>query len=69
MEQNDTRIYTALINDEGQYSIWLRDKPIPNGWRDAQKTGLKQEVLDFIEAAWTDIRPVSVRKQLAQDAD
>jgi MbtH protein len=60
----DTRTYKAVVNDEEQYSIWLADRELPLGWRDAGKTGTKDECLDYIEQVWTDMRPLSVRRQM-----
>jgi MbtH protein len=60
-EREDTTIYAAVVNDEGQYSIWPADRELPLGWRDAGKTGLKPEVLAWIEEVWTDMRPRSLR--------
>jgi MbtH protein len=64
----DTRTYLAVVNDEDQYSIWLADRPLPLGWRAAGKTGTKQECLDHISAVWTDMRPLSLRKEMDRAA-
>lgn len=61
MTEIDSGMYKAVINDEGQYSIWPFDWPNPTGWRDAGKTGRKQDVLSYIETVWTDQRPLVVR--------
>ncbi len=58
----DRRTYVVVVNGEEQYSIWLADQPIPNGWTDAGKRGAKAECLDHIEKVWTDMRPKSVRR-------
>jgi MbtH protein len=63
---DDTRTYTVLVNDEEQYSLWLADLQIPAGWRAAGKTGTKQECLDYVRAVWTDMRPLSLRRAMAQ---
>jgi MbtH protein len=60
----DTRIYRVVVNDEDQYSIWLDHKPIPDGWREAGKTGPKADCLAFIESVWTDMRPRSLRDRM-----
>lgn len=65
-ESQDTRIYKAVMNHEEQYSIWFADRPIPRGWREAGKTGTKKECLDYIEQVWTDMRPLSLRKRMAE---
>jgi MbtH protein len=61
---DDTTIYTVVMNSEEQYSVWPAWKPIPAGWRAAGKTGEKQECLDWIKEVWTDMRPLSVRRAL-----
>jgi MbtH protein len=63
---DDARTYTVLVNDEEQYSLWLADLQIPAGWRAAGKTGTKQECLDYVRAVWTDMRPLSLRRAMAQ---
>ena len=64
-EQNDTAIYTVVKNAEEQYSIWLADQPLPNGWTEAGKKGPKSECLAHINEVWTDMRPLSLRRQMA----
>jgi MbtH protein len=53
--------HKVVVNDEGQYSIWPRDRENPLGWSDAGKSGTKAECLAHIEVAWTDMRPLSLR--------
>lgn len=67
-EEEDTTIYRVVVNHEEQYSIWPDYKELPNGWRMVGKTGLKKECLDYIEEVWTDMRPLSLRKQMEQAA-
>jgi len=65
-EEEDSRTYTVVINDEEQYSIWLADREIPSGWRTVGKTGPKAECLKHIGEVWTDMRPLSLRKWMAE---
>jgi MbtH protein len=67
-EQEDTTIYKVVINHEEQYSIWPADRENPLGWNDAGKSGMKQECLEWIHEVWTDMRPLSLRKQMEEDA-
>jgi MbtH protein len=67
-EREDTTIYQAVVNHEEQYSIWPADRELPLGWRAAGKTGLKPEVLAWIEEVWTDMRPLSLRKKMEEQA-
>ncbi len=55
--------YKVVVNDEGQYSIWAADRPNPDGWRDAPKSGSKSECLAYIKDVWTDMRPLSLRNK------
>lgn len=65
----DKTIYTVVINHEEQYSIWPSDRALPLGWRDGGKTGLKAECLAYIKEVWTDMRPLSLRKQMDKAGD
>jgi MbtH protein len=60
-EQDNEIGYKVVLNHEDQYSIWPADRETPPGWRDAGKTGSKQECLDYIEQVWTDMTPRSLR--------
>jgi len=67
-EEEDQRVYKVVVNDEEQYSIWFADRPSPLGWREVGKEGPKGECLAYIKEVWTDMRPLSLRKQMAQRA-
>ncbi len=67
-EQEDITIYKVVVNDEEQYSIWPVDRENPLGWRDAGKSGSKSECLAYIKEVWTDMRPLSLRKQMEEAA-
>lgn len=67
-ESDEKLSYRVVLNDEEQYSIWPGERTPPPGWRDAGKSGLKQECLDFIAATWTDMRPLSLRKKMEESA-
>jgi MbtH protein len=63
-EQEDTRTYKVVLNHEEQYSIWFANRDNPLGWRDAGKSGSKQECLAYIKEVWTDMRPLSLRRKM-----
>lgn len=67
-EREDTTIYTVVVNHEEQYSIWPADRENPRGWTSVGKTGPKAECLAYIKEVWTDMRPLSLRKQMAEQA-
>lgn len=62
-DREDT-VFKVVVNHEEQYSIWPDYKPIPKGWREVGKNGLKQECLEYIEQVWTDMRPLSLRRHM-----
>jgi MbtH protein len=67
-EREDRTIYKVVVNHEEQYSIWPAHRENPLGWRDAGKTGPKGDCLSHIKEAWTDMRPLSLRKKMEQAA-
>ena len=67
-DDEDTQTYRVVVNHEEQYSIWHDSKNNPAGWRDAGKAGSKTECLEYISEVWTDMRPLSLRQQMAAAA-
>jgi len=67
-EKEDNTIYKVVVNHEEQYSIWPTDRENPLGWNDVGKSGLKAECLAYIGEVWTDMRPLSLRKQMEAQA-
>lgn len=65
-ETEDTTTYKVIVNHEEQYAIWPEFKEIPAGWRYGDKTGAKADCLAYIKEVWVDLRPLSVRQQMAQ---
>ena len=63
-DSEDTAIYKVVVNHEEQYSIWPAGRNNPLGWADAGKSGSKAECLAYIQTVWTDLRPLSLRKQM-----
>lgn len=64
--EEDKTIYKVVMNHEEQYSIWPVERENPLGWQDVGKSGLKAECLAYIKEVWTDMRPLSLRKQMAE---
>lgn len=67
-DREDTTIYAVVVNHEEQYSIWPTGREIPLGWKEAGKQGSKAECLAHIEQVWTDMRPLSLRRKMEEDA-
>ena len=68
MADDDTTTYQVLRNDEEQYSLWPQSLEIPSGWTAVGKQGTKAECMSYVDEVWTDMRPRSLREQMAADA-
>jgi MbtH protein len=67
-QQQELFTYKVVLNHEEQYSIWPAERENPAGWRDAGKSGSKEECLAYIKEVWTDMRPFSLRKQMEAES-
>lgn len=63
---NEKLLYKVVVNQEEQYSLLPVDYDLPAGWKNAGKSGSRAECLDYIRQVWTDMRPLSLRQQMAQ---
>ncbi len=57
--------FEVVINHEEQYSIWPAESSIPAGWHAVGKRDVKSACLAYIDEVWTDMRPLSLRKEMA----
>ena len=64
MADEPQETFKVVVNHEEQYSIWPVDRENAPGWRDAGKSGPKEECLAWIKEVWTDMRPLSLRKAM-----
>ncbi len=60
--------YAVVVNHEEQYSIWPADRELPAGWSKEGFAGAKEACLSHIDEAWTDMRPLSLRRRMAEGA-
>jgi MbtH protein len=65
-EKEDLATYKVVVNHEDQYSIWPAEKDNPSGWTDAGKSGPKAQCLAYVKEIWTDMRPLSLRREMEQ---
>ncbi len=65
-EQEDLTVYDVVMNEEEQYSIWPAGRELPSGWSQAGTQGPKAACFAYIERVWTDMRPLSLRKKMAE---
>jgi MbtH protein len=66
IEDVDEGVYRVVRNDEEQYSIWPVDRELPLGWHAEGTEGSRTECLEHIGRIWTDMRPASLRRRMAQ---
>lgn len=55
--------FYALVNDEGQYSLWPAFAEVPAGWTVEHGPTDKASCLEHVETHWTDLRPRSLRER------
>ncbi len=55
-------MFLVLVNDEEQHSLWPAALAVPAGWRVVHGEDTRQACLDYVETNWTDIRPLSARR-------
>jgi uncharacterized protein YbdZ (MbtH family) len=65
-ETEDTTVYRVVVNLEDQYSIWPDGQQCPSGWTATGPSGSKAECLAYIKETWTDMRPASLRRAMAE---
>jgi MbtH protein len=65
-DEDEATEYQVVVNDEEQYSIWPADRDPPAGWRSDGTRGPKAACLQHIDQVWTDLRPLSLRKRMAE---
>ncbi|MFE6688284.1 MbtH family protein [Streptomyces sp. NPDC057743] len=67
-DHSSDHTYRVVRNDEEQHSIWWADRPLPDGWYAEGTEGSREECLRHIDAVWTDMRPLSLRRRMARSA-
>ncbi|MFJ6808636.1 MbtH family protein [Streptomyces anulatus] len=60
--------FYALVNDEGQYSLWPSFLEVPEGWTAKHGADSRAACMEHIERHWTDMRPKSLIAQMESDA-
>lgn len=53
-------IFLVLVNDEGQHSLWPSFVDVPAGWTVRHGPAARGECLEYVDAHWTDMRPLSL---------
>ncbi|WP_432190126.1 MbtH family NRPS accessory protein [Streptomyces sp. Tue6028] len=49
--------HLTVANLDSQFSVWPRNRQLPDGWRPTGFSGTKEQCLEQITTLWADIRP------------
>ncbi|MEU3224901.1 MbtH family NRPS accessory protein [Streptomyces sp. NPDC006976] len=60
--------YLVAVNDEEQHALWQEGTELPAGWRAEGFSGTEEECVAHVDRVWPDIRPLSLRRRLADEA-
>lgn len=55
--EDDTHEFVALVNDQGQYSLWPAHFSTPAGWKLVFGPENRALCIDYVNSTWTDLRP------------
>ncbi|MGI5341046.1 MbtH family NRPS accessory protein [Streptomyces sp. CA-181903] len=58
--------WRVVLNGEGQYAIWPAARELPAGWWPEGVRGARDRCLARVQEVWTDQRPVSLRRRVAE---
>lgn len=61
---DDAGLFSVVVNGEGQHSLWPVAVEVPAGWRQVFGAATRVECLDYVQRAWTDMRPRSLREAI-----
>jgi MbtH protein len=67
-DEDDKSLHTVVVNHEEEYSTWWADREPPPGWQRVGEPRTQKECLAWIDEHWTDQRPLSLRRQMEQEA-
>ena len=59
---DDRGRFLVLTNEEGQHSLWPAATDVPAGWTVVHPEDSRQACLEYVERAWTDLRPASLTR-------
>jgi uncharacterized protein YbdZ (MbtH family) len=64
---DENGLFTVLVNDEEQHSLWPTFAAVPAGWRvvfGGDEGVTRAEALEYVDKHWTDLRPLSLQKSM-----
>ncbi|MET9769933.1 MbtH family NRPS accessory protein [Streptomyces sp. NPDC006415] len=63
---SDATAFQVVVNDEEQHALWPARTEPPASWRAEGFTGSEEECMAHVDRVWEDIRPLSLRRRLAE---
>jgi MbtH protein len=64
---DDAAIFSVLVNDEGQFSLWPAFADVPAGWSIAYDEDSQELCLEYIERTWRDMRPRGLASEMERE--
>lgn len=64
--EGEDAVYLVLVNDENQHSLWPAFGTVPAGWTVVHE-GTRGGCLEYVAAHWTDMRPASLVRAMADE--
>jgi MbtH protein len=67
-EFDDNGRYIIILDQdlETEYCLWPEGKAVPRGWQSTGQSGGKQTCINYLQEVWTDMRPLSIHKEMAE---
>jgi MbtH protein len=65
--EDEDALYRILQNEEGQCSLWPATLAIPDGWATVHDADSRSACIAYVEASWTDMRPLSLVRSALND--
>jgi MbtH protein len=62
--EDEEGVYLVLVNDENQHSLWPAFSAVPAGWAVVHGEDTHKNCLEYVSSHWTDMRPVSLIRQM-----
>ncbi|GAA2980025.1 MbtH family protein [Actinokineospora diospyrosa] len=57
--------FLVLVNAEDQHSLWPIFAEVPAGWTAVYGPAARSSCVEYVERAWTDLRPASLVERMA----
>ena len=64
--ERDDINHRVLVNGEDQHSLWPEFMDVPPGWQPVFGPATRAECVDYVQRAWTDLRPASLIAEMAR---